>query len=427
MNPHTQRGLLLYQQSRYEQAEKELGFALSQDPEDAWAYGLMGACRAAAKKFDEAVELGNQAVSLAPDDSDIRYLLAQIHFRRNDLDVAEKTIDAAVGLDPEQSRYYALRAAIRATRKQWGAVLNDCETALELDPQNTTAINLKAQAQRGIGVDAADDLEHALRVNPEDPYSHANVGWQCLEKGELAKAEKHFREALRLDPDLEWARVGALETLKARVPPYRWVLNYFLWMSKKTAGAQWKIIIGFYILHRVLQSVTRNNPALEPLAAPLLAAYLTFCVVTWFAKPLSDAALLLHPFGRLALSKDERRAALTVGGLFATTALLALVSFAGGGEPFGVLAAFVGIPGLPLAFSFSFSHPKPRKILRVSAAVVALCGVPLLIETFATGFYESLPDGFRNGLFNVAFVVFGLSPFATMVGTNILATKEWRE
>ena len=58
-----------------------------------------------------------------------------------------------------------------------------------------------------------------------------------LDEGKYPQAMEHFREALRLEPDMEWARLGVVETLKAKRVLYRPVLWYFLWISKFSSRA----------------------------------------------------------------------------------------------------------------------------------------------------------------------------------------------
>src|SRR3712207_7475219 len=54
---------------------------------------------------------------------------------------------------------------------------------------------------------------------------HANRGWQEAHRGNYEQAMAHFREALRIDASLEWAREGVVEVLKARNPVYRVMLR----------------------------------------------------------------------------------------------------------------------------------------------------------------------------------------------------------
>ncbi len=95
--------------------------------------------------------------------------------------------------------------------------------------------------------------------NPNNPNTHANLGWALLHKGEHEKAMIHFREALRLDPELQWAQQGIVEALKARHFIYRVMLKYFLWMSRLGSRAQWGVILGAYFGHRVFRNIAQFN------------------------------------------------------------------------------------------------------------------------------------------------------------------------
>ena len=421
MNPHIQRAQMLYQRSRYADAERELGMALQVDPHEPWAYALLGACKAAQDDFAKAEELGQQALALAPDSADIRHLVARIQLARNDLPAALKSMDETIQMAPQNADYYATRALVYSQMKKWGKALADCDAALKIDPEHVGAINVRSHARRAQGdtQTATQELRQALEVDPDDPYSHANLGWTHLQRGELKEAELHFREALRLDPDLEVARVGVLETLKAKVPFYRWVLNYFIWMQTKAAGAQWGIIIGLYLIYRVLGSIARNNPLIAPFVAPFLILYILFALATWFAKPLADTALLLHPFGRLALTSQEKREGAIVTILVVLVTVLLGAFFATGQSVFASLALLIGAPALPLAMSFKFAPKKPRRILQGASAVLGLISVTLCVYLFTS---LNLPDG----LVQLMGQILGISVLGTLIGTNILATQRWQ-
>lgn len=416
---------MLFQRSRFDEAERELGMALTKDPEDAWAYALMGACRAAQKDYAKADELGRQAMALAPDSADIRHLMARIQLDRNDLPAALQAVNEAIELAPHDADFYSTRAIVHAGRKDWNKALQDSEAALEIDPENLEAINVRSLARRSSGDlrTASAELQHALEVDPEDAHSHANLAWTHLQNGELDLAENHFREALRLDPELDYARVGVLETLKARVPVYRWILGYFLWMQTKAAGAQWAIIIGLYIGYRLVRSVADNNPALAPFLTPLLVLYLLFVVATWFAKPLADAALLAHPFGRMALTRQEKREGLIVAALVFGSLGLYAAYLATGSEMAILFALLVGTCGLPFAMSFKFSHRRPRQIMQAAGVVVTFLGALLVASSLSEGFEQALPEQVWQLI--VSAMLF--SPIATLIGTNILASQQWRE
>lgn len=50
--------------------------------------------------------------------------------------------------------------------------------------------------------EAARNLRHAVRMRPEWPEAHANLGTACHSLDRLAEAERHFTRAIALNPDL---------------------------------------------------------------------------------------------------------------------------------------------------------------------------------------------------------------------------------
>ena len=69
--------------------------------------------------------------------------------------------------------------------------------------------------------EAGATLEAALARDPENAVTHANQGWARLHAGDFRGALEHFREALRLNPSLEWARAGHRRGAEGPLPPLR--------------------------------------------------------------------------------------------------------------------------------------------------------------------------------------------------------------
>ncbi len=137
-------------------------------------------------------------------------------------------------------------------------------------------------------------------------------------------------------------------------------------------------MLGAYFGYRLAMSTARIYPEWGILLWPLVGVYLAFVLVSWFATPLSNLCLRLHPLGKLALSKDERRASNWVGGslgcaLVALAAWLALDS-----ETAMVVAMMSGVFAIPLAMTFSCQDPQPRRWMTIYTAGVAALGAVAL-------------------------------------------------
>src|SRR5205823_12580613 len=207
--------------------------------------------------------------------------------------------------------YFGILASLELRKSRWREALVAANQGLEIEPENGLCTNLRAQALVKLGdrAAAATTMGEALARRPDDAYTHANQGWALLHAGQPRQALDHFREALRLDPELEWARAGIVEALKARNFVYRWMLAWFLWMSRLTPGARWGLVIGAYFGTRVIRYAAENSPDLAPFLWPLLFAYAGFVLLTWLAPSFFNLLLRLDRFGRYALSTDQLRGA----------------------------------------------------------------------------------------------------------------------
>jgi tetratricopeptide (TPR) repeat protein len=317
----------LIQTERYGEAEQVLRRHLGQDPEDALAMALLAICLSERKQHKEAIESARKAIALEPDSAFQYSTLARCLSHADQHNEALEAIGQAIELDPENETHYAIQASILLGRRRWPEALEAAEKGLAIDPEDETCQNLRAMALRSMGRfdEAAATIQTTLARSPENALSHANQGWTLLHQSRPKEALTHFREALRLDPNLEYARQGIVEALKARNPVYRQLLKYFLWMSRLSTGAQWGVMIGLLVAFRVLRETARSTPSLQPFVIPILAAYGGLVFLTWTAPTLFNLLLRVHPIGKLALSDKEKRAS-TVAGLSLAAGIASLIA-----------------------------------------------------------------------------------------------------
>lgn len=380
MGPHLQRAFVLFEQARPELAENELRQALAADPDDPLAHALLALCLASQKKYSDATVEAQAAIHKSPDMAFGHYVYAHVLHDRNRLAESLAAVEEAIRLDPADADHFGLLAQIRLDQRNWPAALEAAERGLALDSEDVACTNLRAVALVNLGrrEEAGATIGAALRRHPENAVTHANQGWTLLHEGQPKKAMEHFREALRLDPDSDWARRGIVEALKARHFIYRWMLAYFLFMARLSGRAQWAIIIGGYVGYRLLGSLARQQPELAPWIAPLLIAYIVFALLTWLAYPLFNLLLRLNRFGRLALSRDQVVGANWVGGtlLMATVPLVA--GIVAGEWMWLLVAAVCGLLVLPLSAVHRMPTGWPRRAMAAYTAAMALLGLFLL-------------------------------------------------
>jgi tetratricopeptide (TPR) repeat protein len=418
MSVHKARAQLLLQQDRFELAEEELRQALAENPEDETSQALLAICLPDLSRFGEAVEAGQKAVGLSPEDPFCHYALAYAFFRRDEhaqakrilfstgkpFGEAEASVQEAIRLDPYQAHFFSLLSSIRLARRDWPGALEVAEQGLQIDPQDVECTNCRASALVKLGrrAEAGQTLDAALAEDPENSHTHANFGWALLHQGRPGEALKHFKEALRLDPANEWAQGGIVEALKARNVVYRWMLGYFLWMSRLSTGAQWGVVIGGYFLIRFLGASARTNPKLSPFVLPIQILYILFAILTWTAPHLFNLLLRLDKYGRHVLSRDQLVGANCVGACLACG--LALLGAAVLFHSSLLIIAGLGCMGLMIPVGGTFNRQgRTRTVLGVyTLSLVALGLGAVLLALLQSPLAATL-----GGFFVIGLVLFG--------------------
>lgn len=434
MSAHYQRACLLYQQSRYDMAANELRLALTQEPNRADYHALLALCLAEQEKFDDAAEEAKRAIGLGPDMAFTHYVMSRVMLERNRLSEARGAIEEAIRLDPEDADYFHQLSVVELNARKWQAALDAADQGLQINPEHVGCTNLRvrALAQLGRKTDADAAVEEALQRAPENAFTHANRGWTLLEQSNPTKAMEHFREALRLDPTMDWARQGIVESLKAKHFIYRWMLAYFLWMSRLSSGAQWGVIIGLYVVFQFANYVESNYPALSVVTRPLIVGYLAFFALSWLARPLFNSLLRLSRFGRMVLNKEEVWQSNLVC-LFLVPALAAGVVYVIQGKSnLGINAENLGLScGFSAIFVSTVFHCEvgwPRWAMLAGAIIYILASARFLSLLFQLDLENTADNDpiFQNTLYWQNEVVRPLSMILLIAGNVLMAARPKR-
>jgi len=427
MSPALNKALLLFDRERHDLAEAELRQVLASEPGNAFAHALLALCLAKREDLKAATEEARQAIHLAPDLAFAHYAHASVLHDRDRHDEALAAIQEALRLEPDSTSYLWLLGAIHFEERRWPAALEAAERGLSIDPEDAGCLNLRAMTLIKLGrrEEAERAMRGALAKDPENAVTHANQGWACLERRDHAKALEHFREALRLDPELEWARAGIVEALKARNFIYAVVLRYFLWMSKFSPRAQFGIILGGYFANRMLTGLARGNPAIAPFVLPFRIVYLAFVVLTWTADPLFNLMLRLNRFGRLVLSREQIVASNWVGTCVALALAGLLAYFASGYDRLLTVALVFGLLVIPLAGTFDCPKGWPRQGMAVYTAAMACLGITSLLLSIG----QARPAGGKPapGMSDILLAFFFLAAFFSSWVANFLITRRPRK
>jgi tetratricopeptide (TPR) repeat protein len=369
-----ERGTVLLRTERYDLAEQEFRSALAANPNDAQAHAMMGFCLLRRKQYAEATAAAQQAISLKPDWGMGYYVLGSILFERERIKESVEVIEQAIAVEPFNASFLALLGSIRLSQHKFPEALAAADRGLEIDPQHSACLNVRGIALVKLGrkEEASATIDGALARDPENATTHANQGWALLHRGDYRAAQHHFREALRLEPNSEWAKSGIVEALKARNPVYRLIFRYFLFMSRMTPRVRWFILLGGWFGYQILRSAEASNPAIRPVALPLMIAYIAFVLMSWLAVPASNLMLRLDRFGRHVLSRDQTVASNWFAACLLVAAGLAIWALATRNYPLLLPALFAGLLSIPITSTFRCTAGWPRQAMALYSAALAI-------------------------------------------------------
>jgi len=383
--PHPQllRGLQLKELGRYADAESAFKEALAQEPNDAFALHQLAGCQwQIAGRQKDALQTINQAIAVEPNDSEHHILRAFILCVLDRPKEALASAQTALGLSPNEGGAYNAEAQAYLQMENWPAAERAARQALALDADNSGAANQLAQALRLQNKQAENDAHLAgmLARDPDDAFTHANAGWSALNRGEHRAAEVHFREALRIDPDFDYAREGLLNSFRARSPLYRAYLKYSFAMQRLSSGARWALIIGLYFAVKFAGQL--------PGGIVLVALYFLFVLWVWVARPVGNFLLLFDPFAKFALRPREKTEAAVVGGAL-LAGLFAVIASLGFDLPVVRLSG-IGLIAAAFPLSLTFTNPS-----RAGTWLFGMIGAATLLATLlivSTAALPMIPD-----------------------------------
>lgn len=242
MNQRYNRGIALYDNNRFDLAQREFASALAEEPEAGYIHGMLALCLMYQGKLDQGLAEAQEAIRYEPQTAHHHYVLCLILNKQEKYRDAERAIDEAKKLDPYVADYHVQDAALALNQGLYPEAIDKVKYALSIDPNNERAMRIWSIATLNSGdIKAAlETAEHALKLAPESAYCQALMGHLLLKKRALGQAILHFRDALRINPMLDWAREGYVEALNQRNPLYGFILG-ICWCAEQPPR-----IIGFH-------------------------------------------------------------------------------------------------------------------------------------------------------------------------------------
>lgn len=372
------RGRLLQSQHRLQDAIACYKQALEMDADHTPSYMMLALCWMENEgTAPQSVDAARRAVALEPQNAFARSVFAlALNANAKDgqtaaMKEALREAEEAVGLDPDSDFSHAVAAQLHLRLRDYPKAEASARAALTLDTENTMAAQALSAALLLQKKDGANQelIDYQLQRNAEDDQAHTSAGWMAVMQGDHKKANHHFMEALRLNPMNENARMGLIESYRARSAVYRAYLRFGHWMNQFTEGRQNLIMIGGFIAYRMLSSFLKT---VSPLAANvLIGAWLLFALWSHLARGVSTFFVAMDRFARQSLRPREYWEGVLVGGLLFLALGVVALGYAWGIPDAGIAALACVFAAVANAAAFTNDHHFGRHLYNIAAAIAA--------------------------------------------------------
>ena len=125
---------------------------------------------------------------------------------------AIEALSQAIGIAPSDSRLFRMRANVYASSGELASARADFSLAILTDPENAELHNVRGYflMTNGVTDDALKDFTEAIKLDPNLAAAWNNRGLVYLQQGEYETAVEQFRAAVDLDPKYAdgWNNVG---------------------------------------------------------------------------------------------------------------------------------------------------------------------------------------------------------------------------
>jgi tetratricopeptide (TPR) repeat protein len=191
-------GLVREEQGRHQEAIADFQKALQLKPRLRGASLFLGVSEYRTNQLEASVAALRKETSISPKDSNAWMWLGIVALEKGDGDEAVQALDQAAKLAPENVDilYHRGRAHLFVSNDSYARMF-------KADPKSWRVRELLAEASAGAErhMDAIAEYEAAIKLAPNEPRLHEELGTEYRLAGKLPEAEQAYLRELEIDPE----------------------------------------------------------------------------------------------------------------------------------------------------------------------------------------------------------------------------------
>ncbi len=159
------------------------------------------------KDIDYSLDTARELQKEQPEAHEPYYLEALIFQQLNQFELSEKAINKAIELGEDNAAYLNLRGNLFMQQEKLEDAESDFDAAIEKgDLPGAHRNKVMLMLMTGRGQEAVPYLIGRIKADPRDPENWILMGDMIKRGGQDDKAATYYEQALKIDPDNEYAR-----------------------------------------------------------------------------------------------------------------------------------------------------------------------------------------------------------------------------
>lgn len=159
------------------------------------------------KDIDYALDVARELQREQPESHEAFYLEALVMQQLNQWDKSTKSIQKAIDLADDNAAYYNLRGNVRMQLEKLDGAEEDFDKAIELSDTSASHRNkVLLMLMTNRGQEAIPYLIERIKKDPKDSENWILMGDMIKKGGQTDKARTYYEQALKIDPDNDYAK-----------------------------------------------------------------------------------------------------------------------------------------------------------------------------------------------------------------------------
>lgn len=197
---YANRANAYYELNEFYRALDDLEYLQRKIPDSASVYFGLGLVKTKMRKYDEAIEVFNQALSLDSSNVEVLVNRGTVYYYKEQYDKAEIDLTKAMLSDPQEANAYNAMALLRADQGKYEEALKLVDQALEIEAYQPYFLNNRGYIRMELGdSNAVKDINKSIVLDPKNGWAYRNKAIWYMKQEQFDQAITLLVRAEKMD------------------------------------------------------------------------------------------------------------------------------------------------------------------------------------------------------------------------------------